>query len=204
MSKSLKQKLVAYGLVLPAFLVVMLTVAYPIISAIIQSFQDEDTGAWTLDNYKYFFTDPAQVKNILYTLYVVILTVVIALVVAYLLALYLRFVHSGIAKSIGTLYLLPRFVPAMCAVYAMITIIRDSGLINRIGQLFGLDIQLGLMYDASGLILMNLWFKMCIRDRCKHCPVQQSLSAAQYEAVSAPAGQKVLHWGWESTHYARG
>ena len=68
--------------------------------------------------------------NILYTLFVVIATVVIALVVAYLLALYLRFVHSGIAKSIGTLYLLPRFVPAMCAVYAMITIIRDSGLIN--------------------------------------------------------------------------
>ena len=56
MSKSLKQKLVAYGLVLPAFLVVMLTVAYPIISAVIQSFQDEDTGAWTLDNYKYFCT----------------------------------------------------------------------------------------------------------------------------------------------------
>ena len=54
----------------------------------------------------------------------------------YLCTLYLRFVHSGIAKSIGTLYLLPRFVPAMCAVYAMITIIRDSGLINRIGQLF--------------------------------------------------------------------
>ena len=142
------------------FLVVMLTVAYPIISSVIQSFQDEETGGFTLDNYKYFFTDPAQVQNILYTLYVVIMTVVIALVVAYLLALYLRFMHSRIAKSIGTLYLLPRFVPAMCAVYAMITIIRDSGLINRIGQLFGLDISLGLMYDASGLILMNLWFNI--------------------------------------------
>ena len=39
MSKSLKQKLVAYALVLPAFLVVMLTVAYPIVSAVIQSFR---------------------------------------------------------------------------------------------------------------------------------------------------------------------
>lgn len=160
MSKSLKQKLIAYALVLPAFLVVMLTVAYPIVSAVIQSFQDEKTGAFTLDNYLYFFTEPAQLQNILYTLYVVIVTVVIAIVVAYLLALYLRFVHSGIAKSIGTLYLLPRFVPAMCAVYAMITIIRDSGMINRFGALFGLDIQLGLMYHANGLILMNLWFNI--------------------------------------------
>lgn len=160
MSKSMKQKLVAYALVLPAFLVVMLTVAYPIVSAVIQSFQDEKTGEPTLDNYKYFFTEPAQLQNILFTLYVVIMTVVIAIVVAYLLALYLRFVHSGIAKSIGTLYLLPRFVPAMCAVYAMITIIRDSGMINRFGALFGLDIQLGLMYHANGLILMNLWFNI--------------------------------------------
>lgn len=83
MSKSLKQKLVAYGLVMPAFLVVMLTVAYPIISAVIQSFQDEKTGAFTLDNYLYFFTEPAQQQNILYTLYVVFMTVVIAIVVAY-------------------------------------------------------------------------------------------------------------------------
>ena len=160
MSKTLKQKLVAYALVLPAFLVVMLTVAYPIVSAVIQSFQDEKTGEFTLANYAYFFTEPAQRMNILYTLFVVVATVVIALVVAYLLALYLRFVHSGIAKSIGTLYLLPRFVPAMCAVYAMITIIRDSGLINRIGLHFGMNLKLGLMYHANGMILMNLWFNI--------------------------------------------
>lgn len=160
MSKSLKRNLVAYGLVLPAFLVVMLTVAYPIILAVIQSFQDSKTGEFTLDNYTYFFTEPAQLKNILYTLYVCLMTVVIAIVVAYLLALYLRFVKSKIAKTIGTLYLVPRFVPAMCAVYAMITIIRDSGLINRIGLVFGHDVKLGLMYHANGMIMMNLWFNI--------------------------------------------
>ncbi len=160
MSKELKQKCVAYAMVMPAFLVVMLTVAYPIISAVIQSFQDENTGGFTLDNYAYFFTEPAQLKNLLYTLFVVFVTVIVAIVVAYLLALYLRFVKSGIAKTIGTLYLLPRFVPAMCAVYAMITIIRDSGLVNRIGLHFGVDITLGLMYHASGIIIMNLWFNI--------------------------------------------
>ena len=92
MSKTLKQKLVAYALVLPAFLVVMLTVAYPIVSAVIQSFQDEKTGAFTLANYAYFFTEPAQRMNILYTLFVVIATVVIALVVA----------HPAVLKSIVT------------------------------------------------------------------------------------------------------
>lgn len=160
MSKNLKEKLVAYGMVIPAFLVVMLTVAYPIVSAVIQSFQDSQTGEFTLSNYTYFFTDEAQRNNLLYTLYIVVITVVVAIVVAYLLALYLRFVKSRIARAIGMLYLLPRFVPAMCAVYAMITIIRDTGLINRIGQLFGVDIQMGMMYHASGIITMNLWFNI--------------------------------------------
>ena len=160
MSKNLKEKLAAYGMVLPAFLVVMLTVAYPIVSAVIQSFQDGKTGGFTLANYTYFFTDEAQRSNLLYTLYIVVVTVVVAIVVAYLLALYLRFVKSKISRMIGMLYLLPRFVPAMCAVYAMITIIRDTGLINRIGQLFGVNINLGMMYHASGIITMNLWFNI--------------------------------------------
>lgn len=123
----------------------------------IQSFQDEKTGEFTLDNYLYFFTEPMQIRNILYTLFVVLMTVVIAIVVAYLLALYLRFVKSKVARTIGTLYLLPRFVPAMCVVYAMITIIRDSGLVNRIGTLFGLNIKLGLMYHASGISTINIY-----------------------------------------------
>ena len=147
-------------MVLPAFLVVMLTVAYPIVAAVIQSFQDGETGEFTLENYTYFFTEPAQLKNLLFTLFVVFVTVFVAIVVAYLLALYLRFVKSPISKAIGTLYLVPRFVPAMCAVYAMITIIRDSGLINRLGLLLGHDIKLGMMYHASGIITMNLWFNI--------------------------------------------
>ena len=160
MSKNLKEKLAAYGMVLPAFLVVMLTVAYPIVSAVIQSFQDGSTGGFTLANYAYFFTDEIQRMNLLYTLYIVFVTVVVAIVVAYLLALYLRFVKSKISRTIGMLYLLPRFVPAMCAVYAMITIIRDTGMINRLGQIFGVNINLGMMYHASGIITMNLWFNI--------------------------------------------
>ncbi len=158
--KEKKRMAAAYAMVLPSFIIVMLTVAYPIVLAVIRSFTDGKTGGFTLDNYRYFFETPAQLKNILYTLYVVVVTVVLAIVIAYLLALYLRFSKSKIAKTIGTLYLLPRFVPAMCAVYAMITIIRDSGLINRISLVFGQDLKLGLMYHASGLIVMNLWFNI--------------------------------------------
>ena len=35
------------------------------------SFQDGETGGLTLANYTYFFTTESQLKNILFTLYVV-------------------------------------------------------------------------------------------------------------------------------------
>lgn len=160
MSKALKQRLIAYGLVMPAFLVVMMVVAYPIVSSIGRSFVDSETGAFTWENYTYFFTTPTELKNLFFTLYVVIVTVVVAVIVAYLLALYLRFVKSPIAKAIGNLYLLPRFVPGLVAVYAMITIIRDSGFINRLSQILGYNLKPAMMYHASGMIVMNLWFNI--------------------------------------------
>lgn len=160
MSKEKKRLAFGYALVMPAFLVVMLVVAWPIVTAVQKSFTHPETGGFTFDNYLYFFTEPNQLKNIFFTLFVCVATVVIAIVVAYLLALYLRFVKSPIARLIGNLYLIPRFVPSLVAVYAMITIIRDSGLINRISLLFGGDLKLGMMYHASGMITMNLWFNI--------------------------------------------
>lgn len=160
MSKNMKRMLTGYGLVLPSFLMVMLVVAWPILTAMKTSFTDPDTGGFTLDNYKYFFTTPRELTNILFTLFVVVVTVALAIIIAYMLALYLRFVKSKISRLIGNLYLLPRFVPGMVAVYAMITVIRDSGLLNRISQLFGGDFKPGMMYQASGMITMNLWFNI--------------------------------------------
>ena len=160
MIKKSKKMLAAYGMVLPAFRVVMAVVAWPILEAVKQSFTHPDTGTFTLENYKFFFTTPNEIRNLLYTLYVVLVTVFLAIVIAYLLAMYLRFVKSPISRAIGNLYLVPRFVPGLVAVYAMITIIRDSGLINRISQLFGADVELGMMYHASGMITMNLWFNI--------------------------------------------
>ncbi len=88
-----------------------------------------------------------------------------AIAISYLLALYLRFSEGRIAKFIGTLYLLPRFIPGLVAVYAMKIVISDSGLLNRLSLLlpessFLYDFKPGLLYNAKGIILMNLWFNI--------------------------------------------
>ena len=164
-------------MVMPAFLVVMLTVAYPIVLAVIRSFQDQKTGAFTFENYTYFFTEPAQFKNLMYTLFVVVATVAIAIVIAYLLALYLRFTKSSIAKTIGTLYLLPRFVPAMCAVYAMISL-------KGVGLSMQCLIHAGVMaFSVAMLVLASTFRRFRLPDslllyrRSQYLPLRQNPAA---------------------------
>lgn len=156
----MKQQLYAYALVMPAFLVVMLVVAYPIVSSLKRSFTNKDTGAFTLEHYRYFFENEAARNDIIFTLKVVITTVLLASILAYLLALYLRFSKSKISKLIGVLYLIPRFVPSLVAVYSIIIVIKDTGVLNRISQLFGYNFAPQLMYDMKGLVLINLWFNV--------------------------------------------
>ncbi|MDK2967369.1 ABC transporter permease [Lacrimispora amygdalina] len=152
-------KIFPYLLILPSLVILAGVVFYPIAASLLRSFELEE-GGLGLDNYLYFFTDKIQRDNIIYTLQVVMITVLLAVGVSYFLALYLRFSNTWTSRLIGRLYLLPRFIPGLVAVNGMITVIRDSGLINRISRLFGLEIKLGLMYNSKGIILMNLWFNI--------------------------------------------
>ncbi|MCI6886740.1 MAG: ABC transporter permease subunit [Lachnospiraceae bacterium] len=104
--------------------------------------------------------------------------VVLAIGISYFLAIYLRFSDSFVSRMVSRLYLLPRFIPGLVAVNGMITVIRDSGLINRFSQLFGMNVKLGLMYNGKGIVLMNLWFNI---------PFATMLLAAAMSKIQTPA-----------------
>lgn len=160
MDRERQNKILPYLMLMPAMAVMAIVVIYPIFSCIVTSFTQEEVGGFGFENYLYFLADPLQLTNIGYTLAIVLVTVVLAVGIAYLLAIYLRFSNSLVSRWIGKLYLLPRFIPGLVAVNGMITIISNSGLLNRLSRLFGADWQLGLMYDAKGIVLMNLWFNI--------------------------------------------
>ena len=159
-SKKWKTRLFIACMLAPSLIVTLGIVVYPMIDTAMSSFIDEDTGEWTLRYFTYLFTDEITRGHIVYTLWVTVLTVIISMIFAYLLALYLRFSNSRISRIIGTLYLLPRFIPGLVTTYAVMTIIRDSGLINRISLLFGGDFKPGLLFNSKGVILMNVIFNI--------------------------------------------
>lgn len=159
-NRTWKTNLFIIAMLTPSLLISLGVLVYPLLNTVVQSFKSPDTGEFSLENYFYLFTDKISTASIWYTFLITIVTVIIAIAVSYILALYLRFTDNRVSKFIGTIYLLPRFIPSLVAVYAMTTIIRDSGLINRISLLFGNDFKPGLLYNAKGIILMNVWFNV--------------------------------------------
>ena len=113
-----------------------------------RSFRTAD-GQFTLDNYAYFFTSAEALQSLLFTLAEALTVMALSVVLSFLLALYLRFSKSPVSRALGKLYLLPRFIPGIAAVYAVMNVIKDSGSINRIAAAFGVDYKPGLLYDLK-------------------------------------------------------
>jgi ABC-type spermidine/putrescine transport system permease subunit I len=159
--KKWKQKAFGLLLVLPSFFVICMLVVYPIGRSVALSFSDPTTGAFSFINYHQIFTEKFMVGNIKYTLVIVAFTVLIVAVVSYLLALYLSFTDSWFSRTISKLYLIPRFIPGIVAVYAIMNVVKDTGAINRIVlALFGVNFKPSLMYTQKGIILANVWFNI--------------------------------------------
>ena len=155
-----ENKWVPYLMVLPAFLVIAVFVAYPVFNSLVLSFTDGESGKFTWENYTYFFVDPIQRDNIIYTLKIVLITVLLTGIVSFFLAMYLRFSDSWFAKVMGQLTLLPRFIPGLVAVQSVLILIMDGGVVSRIAKLMGFDYNLGWMYTEKAILLMNLWFNI--------------------------------------------
>ncbi len=160
-----KTVLFIIGALTPAMLVSLGLVVYPMINQIIRSFKDPKEGTFTFDNYIYLFTNKVSSRAIWYTVEISILTVLLTISISHLLAMYLRFSNSKISKTIGNMYLLPRFIPSLVAVYAMKQIIADSGFLNRVSLLFDENSALynykpGMLYNTKGILFMNCWFNI--------------------------------------------
>lgn len=190
--KTVAETLFPYLLMLPSMLVMGFIVIYPICTGIVSSFQQEEAGGYGWENYRYFFENENQMNSILFTLRVVIITVVLVILISYALAIYLRFSDTPISRAMGKLYLIPRFVPGLVAVNGMIAVIRDSGLINRISQVFGMNLKLGYMYDEKGIILMNLWFNIPFATMMISAAMSAIKSSGIEAAKDAGAGKMLI------------
>lgn len=154
--KKTKMAVLGIGLVMPSFLTLLVLVIYPVTLAIMESFQNED-NVFSLDNYKYIFTEPLILQNIKHTLVVTFISCILTLGASYLLAIYLNFSKSIFSKIINKLYFIPLFIPGVIAIYGFINFYRDNGWVARI---IGENNMPSIIYDMKGLLMINVWFNV--------------------------------------------
>ncbi|WP_179223905.1 ABC transporter permease [Paenibacillus tyrfis] len=145
------------AMVLPSFLLLLLMIVVPIFTSVQESLSGRD-GRFTLEHYRFLFTDPAMLANIKYTLYLTLVSSVLVLLIAYVLAVFLRFSTGVLAKWIERLYYIPMFIPSVIATYGIMNMYGNHGWLARILLLFTNEPMMKVLFDFKGLLLANLWF----------------------------------------------
>jgi ABC-type spermidine/putrescine transport system permease subunit I len=98
-----------------------------------------------------FFRDDLRI-----TLEVTLLSVMFVLVIAYVLALYVRFGRGPLTGIVSSLYLIPMFVPVVIASYAIITFYVDHGMLQAIVSHLGMPYS-SPIYAPGGIVIGEIW-----------------------------------------------
>jgi putative spermidine/putrescine transport system permease protein len=113
----------------------------------------------TLAVYRDLLASPFIRDDLWLTVWISLLSVVLVAIVAYVLALYVRFGSGRLPKIVRSLYLIPMFVPVVIASYAAITFYVDRGVLAAILHVFGLP-YVSPAYKASGVVITQVWFNI--------------------------------------------
>lgn len=110
----------------------------------------------TMRVYQNLIESPFFQADLSITLWVTVVTVALVLVVAYVLALFVRFGRGPLVNAVSTLYLIPMFVPVVIASYAIITFYVDHGMLQSI--LVALHVPYSSpVYAAPGIVIGEVW-----------------------------------------------
>jgi iron(III) transport system permease protein len=136
------------GLFLFVFLIV------PVANVIYVAFQDPNTGALTLINFVDFFNTSLFQESFLNSLYVAIMSVLLASVVSIPLAYFTTRFNFGGAVLIQTLGIIPLIMPPFVGAVAMLLLFGENGSANLlINDWFGFTIP--FMEGLNGVILVE-------------------------------------------------
>jgi putative spermidine/putrescine transport system permease protein len=113
----------------------------------------------TLDVYRDLLASPFIRDDLWLTVWISLLSVLLVAVVAYVLALYVRFGGGQLPKIVRSLYLIPMFVPVVIASYAAITFYVDRGVLAALLHAIGLPFN-SPAYKPSGVVITQVWYNI--------------------------------------------
>jgi ABC-type spermidine/putrescine transport system permease subunit I len=113
----------------------------------------------TLDVYRDLLASPFIRDDLWLTVWISLVSVVLVAIVAYVLALYVRFGDGPLPKVVRSLYLVPMFVPVVIASYAAITFYVDRGVLAAVLHAVGLP-YVSPAYKPAGVVITQVWYNI--------------------------------------------
>jgi ABC-type spermidine/putrescine transport system permease subunit I len=173
MTDRVREAVIGLALVAPPIGVMLLLIVVPAIQAAVFSLgivpTDNvvfstgqhliSTQTPTLDVYRDLLASSFIRDDLWLTLWISVVSVILVAIVAYALALYVRFGNGRLPTLVRSLYLIPMFVPVVIASYAAITFYVDRGVLAAALHAIGVG-YVSPAYKPAGVVITQVWFNI--------------------------------------------
>jgi iron(III) transport system permease protein len=125
---------------------------YPIYISLIRSFQNKLGEFVGLDNYFDYFSSSTTSASLTHSLYISVMSMAITVVLAFIYAYGLSRITIPGKKVLGSIALLPIFMPSLVQALGLIYIFGNNGVFT---QLTGINIHI---YGPTGIVLSEVYY----------------------------------------------
>jgi ABC-type spermidine/putrescine transport system permease subunit I len=112
---------------------------------------------FTLGAYRNFIDSRELRSDLWVTLWVTVVSTVALVVVAWVLALFVRFSKGRVGRTVSTVYVVPMFIPTVIASYALVTFWQQNGKFAGLLHYLGLPDSWVPGFTSLGVVLGLVW-----------------------------------------------
>ncbi|QBD78701.1 ABC transporter permease subunit [Ktedonosporobacter rubrisoli] len=171
-----KNRLVAMSMALMPILVIAIFIGIPalmalafslgytdgpnsMITLIAQNVVRADHGI-TFQVYSDLLKNHAFQQSLWVTVLVTLCSVFLILLIAWGLAIYMRFAHGWFVHIVSSIYLVPLFIPVVIASYALVTFWNANGYMSAMLVKLGITHFPGFSYTLVGIVIGQIWVNL--------------------------------------------
>jgi len=156
---SIREGAIGLALILPPFCLLVLVIVMPAAQAVLSTLRVEQDGhvVYSLARYAQILHTVSLYRSVAFTLLVTLASVAATFVLAYTLALYLRFSQGRVSTLLGALFILPLFIPTVIASFAMVTFLQNHGAVATLLHYVGIEEMPPLVFNSVGIVVTEIW-----------------------------------------------
>ncbi len=159
MRSSIREGVTGLLLVLPPLCLLIFFILVPVAQTVLETLRVERGGhlVYSIARYVEILNTLSLRRSVAFTVMVTAASVGATFLVAYSLALYLRFSRGWSSTLLGALFIIPLFIPTVIASFAMVTYLENHGYIATLLHYVGVEDLPPLVFNAVGIVLTEIW-----------------------------------------------